>query len=229
MPFPNFIGSHRRFWTKERVLDTLAKAMDEIKGPLPTSDEVWNVIKKGRLDWPGTNRILEYFDTFPRAWLSAGAPKERVLLSHAKWMREEDNYLKENAGKLTLEAIATNLRRSYPSVRGRLRWYGMNARDNQGFFSAAQLSKEFKVPYHRILQELGRKTIKARRHKERNTWVIDMGKLTREEVELLTRPKVTHKSKTDYGDYEHRYGLVRRNIGGRIMRVEQCALAYQAG
>jgi hypothetical protein len=227
MPFPNWIGK-KRLWTREAVLAALARAMQEIDGPLPTSDEVWNVIKKGRLDWPGANRIFEYFGTFPRAWLSAGAPEEKVSLSHAKWTREEDDYLKENAGELTLQFIATKLRRSYPSVRGRLRWYGMKARDNQGFFSAAQLSKEFKVPYHRVLQELGRKTIKARRHKERNTWVIDISKLDREAVELLTRPKVTHKSKTDYGDYEHRYGLVRRNIGGKIMRVEQCALAYQA-
>lgn len=35
---PNFRG-RERFWTKERVLAALAKAIREIKGPLPCSDK----------------------------------------------------------------------------------------------------------------------------------------------------------------------------------------------
>ncbi len=221
MPFPNWIGK-QRYWTRERVLVAMAKATQEIKGPLPISDNEWNKIKKDRLDWPPSQRIYFYFHTFVKAWLAAGAPKGRLSLAYTKWTPEEDEFLKENAGKIKLEEISHRLHRSYGACRGRLRFFGIRARDNQGYLSAAQLSKEFDCPIHRIQHGLADSIIKARFHPKANTWLIDIKQLSPAARELLTRPKRTWTTRpTDHGDYERRHGIHRKLVDGKLVRFKR--------
>jgi len=155
MPFPNYIGK-KRFWTRERVLSALVEAAKEIKGSLPCSDREWNKRKKGRLDWPTSTRILFYFHGIARGWLAAGVSKERLSLKNLKWTRDEDGYLLDKAGTLTLKVIASRLGRSYGATRTRLnKNYGIASRVNQGYLSAAELAKEYSCSCHRIRQALG--------------------------------------------------------------------------
>lgn len=220
MPYPNWIG-RKRFWTRERVIQGLKIAAASIDGPLPCSDKIYNTMKKGRLTWPTATRIFFYFDSMPRGWLAAGADPDRVSLFNSPWLPEEDEYLLDNAGKLTLNTIAKKLHRSYPAVRARLnKFYHIKSRHNLGFFSAAEVAKEFQCPCHRVRDALNRGDIRGRFDRRRNRWEVDVRRLTEAEKAILTPPKRTHKnSPTDMGDYYRRHGLRRTNINGKMVIV----------
>ncbi len=221
MPFPNYAGK-TKVWTQERVEVALKAAAEELQGVLPSSDRAWDAFKLGRYDLPPSVRVYEYYHSFPQAWLATGVDPERVDLSFAKWTNEDNEYLLENAGKLTLKAIAKHLGRTYPSTRARLnKWYGIKARHNQGYLSAADLSKEFNCPYHRIRTALTAGTIKGRFDKKRNRWQIDLVHLTSEALAILRQPKLKsyRNCQTDLGDYYQRYGLRRTMVNGRMVAV----------
>lgn len=110
----------KRYWTREKVIEVLMVAMTEIEGPLPCDDRSYNHLRKDRSDWAPVFRILEYYHSMARAWLAAGAPKNRVSLRNIKWTPQEDNYLLTYAGIFTLNTIAAKLCRSYGSVKTRL-------------------------------------------------------------------------------------------------------------
>ena len=223
MFFPNWIGK-KRLWTRERVIAALTSAAVEIKGPLPCRDALYSRVKKGRLDWPPASRILEYFHSMARAWLAAGVSTSRVSLKNIDWTLEEDEYLLDNAGLLTLKHIAKRLGRSYPAVRARLnKHYHIASRHNQGYFSAAELSKEFGCPYHRVLATLLSGCIPGQYDELRNRWQIDLAKLTPEAEAILRAPKLkSHKNCiSDLGDYYQRHGLRRTIVDGRVMVVQK--------
>ena len=221
MPFPNFHG-RKRWWTRDRVLIALAQAMDEIQGPLPCVDRNWSHMKKGRLDWPTSSKVLEYFGSMARAWLAAGAPRERVTLRNLDWLSQEDEYLLEHAGIKTLRDIARDLLRSYQSVRCRLaKNLGITARANQGFLSAAELAREYQCPYHRVRCALRAGPIKGHFDKVRNRWQVDLKELTAEGEAILKTPKLHSYKRTppDLGNYYERYGLKRTVIEGIVTVV----------
>jgi len=219
MPFPNWIG-RKRLWTKEKVLAGLSAAARELEGPLPCLDASYSQIKKGRLDWPPATRVLEYFGAISRGWLAAGVSKERVSLHNVPWTEEEKEYLLDHAGGYTLKRIARRLGRSYGAMRGQLRIVKITSRHNQGFFSAAEIAKEFDSPYHRVRNMLRAGRVKGRYDRKRNRWEVDPVAITPEVIILLTAPKKTHKTwPTDKGDYYSRYGLHRRIIEDRVTVV----------
>jgi len=219
MAFPNFRGN-RRVWTRDRVLAALIQAAAEIQGPLPTSDDIWNRLKKGRYDLPPASRIYEFFHSFPAAWCAVGMPKKQISKRFAKWTEAEDSYLLDFAGQHTLERIARHLGRTYPAVRARLRGYKIQSRHNQGFLSAAELAKEYNCSCHRIRVALKEGKIKGVFDKKRNRWAVDLADLTPEALIILTAPKHTHKnSETDLGNYYQRHGLKRQNINGKVMVI----------
>ena len=211
MAFPNCIGN-KKFWTRERVDAALKTAAEELKGMLPTSDAGWNEVKKGRYDWPPAVHIYQYYHhSIARAWLTVGASLESVSFSYSKWTKKEDEYLLNNAGGQTLNEIAKHLGRTYPSCRGRLRWFKVQSRHNLGFFSAAELAKEYQCPYHRIRDALASGVIKGCFDEKRNRWDIDLGELTPVAMAVLEHPKQTYLNhRTDLGDYYQRYGITRR-------------------
>ena len=204
-------GNHR-YWTRARVLRALRAAAVELKGPLPCSDHAWNVLKRGRMDWPTSHRILEYFGSMARAWLAVDAARRRVSLHNVAWTADEDAYLLEWAGQRTLRSIAKVLGRSYQSVRVRIgsKGFGITARANQGFLSAAEIAREYQAPYHRVRGLIAAGTIKGRWDRRRNRWQVDPSNLTPEVVLLLSVPKRSYKScPPDVGDYYQRYGIRR--------------------
>ncbi len=172
MAFPNWIGSHKRLWTREHVMEQLAQAAKELPGPLPCCDSTYNRLKKGRLDWPTSHRILEYFGSMAHAWLAAGVDKKRVRMHNLTWSEKEKAYLLDHAGIDTLETIASHLRRSRGAVRRHLHEIGICARDNHGFLSAAQLSKECHCPYHRVRTALAAGQIRGHYDPVRNRWNV---------------------------------------------------------
>jgi hypothetical protein len=223
MPYPNFCG-RRRLWTRENVLVALASVMKELQGPLPCFDHDYNMLKKDRLEWPTSHRILEYFHSMGRAWLAAGANRSRVNLHNIHWLPEEDEYLLEHAGTKTLQEIADHLRRNYQAVRARLnKNHNIASRHNQGYMSAAELSKEYKCSYHRIRTALREGKIKGRFDERRNRWEIDLAEVMASPIAqiILHRPKRTHKTfQTDLGNYCERHGLKRTLQGGRMVYVK---------
>lgn len=219
MPFPNWIGK-KRLWTKEKVIAGLVAAAGEIQGPLPCLDHSYSRIKKGRLDWPPATRILEYFGAMSRGWLAVGEPMERVSLHNVPWTEEEREDLYTYAGIYTLERIARRLGRSYGAVRGQLRIMKFASRHNQGFLSAAEIAKEFNSPYSRVCRVLKAGEIKGKYDRKRNRWEVAPADITQDVIELLGKPKKTHKTwPTDKGDYYTRHGLFRRVIDGRVTAV----------
>lgn len=221
MPFPNWQG-RKRLWTEEKVISALAEAIKQTKGPLPCRDDLYNKIKKGKLDWPPSARILKYFHSMARAWLAAGAPRRRVRLFNIDWTEEEKEYLLEHAGTYTLKRIARDLIRTYGAVRGELRSVGIASRHNQGFMSAAEIAKEYDCPYHRVCHMLSARILRGRYDRKRNRWRVDPGTISAKIETLLRAPKVTHKSSvTDRGDYYQRYGISRCRIGGKVVAVKR--------
>lgn len=210
MPFPNFIGN-KRFWTRERVITALILASREIKGPLPCCDAVYNRIKKGRLDWPTSRRILEYFGAMARAWRAAGAPMSRVTMRNLDWLPEEKEYLLDHAGEVTLAVIAKRLGRSYAAVRKELQSFHIRARDNEGYLSAAQMAKELHCSCDRLRRFLNDGMLEgATLDRIRNRWKINPLSITPDMRVLLTAPRRTHNTwPLDEGDYYARYGIVR--------------------
>ena len=210
MPFPNFIGN-KRFWTRERVIAALMLASREIKGPLPCCDAVYNRLKKGRLDWPTSRRILEYFGGMARAWRAVGAPMSRVTMRNLDWLPEEKEYLLDHAGVVTLEVIAKRLGRSYAAVRKELQSFHIRARDNEGYLSAAQMAKELHCSCDRLRRFLNAGMINGATFDGiRNRWKINPLSITPDLQALLTARRKTHNTwPLDEGDYYARYGIVR--------------------
>jgi hypothetical protein len=219
VPFPNCIGN-KRFWTRERVLEGLRLAATQIEEPLPCSDRLYARLKNGHLDWPNATRIYFYFNSIGRAWLAAGVPRTRVTLFNVPWLPEETGYLLDMAGILTLKAIAKHLCRSPGACKRQLHKYGITARANQGYLSAAEVSKLYGCSYHRVCQLLAAGTIKGRYDRRRNRWQIDPINITPAAEVLLMEPKKTHKSTPpDLGDYYQRHGLRRTMVDGRLVTV----------
>ena len=211
MPFPNWIGGRKRLWTREHVLEALAAAAKEIKGPLPCLDAKYNELKKGRLEWPTSHRILEYFGSMARAWVAVGAPMRRVSMRNLPWTPEERSYILDNAGEMTISVIGKRLRRSYGGVRRELYKLGVHARDNEGYLSAAQMSKELPCSCDRLRRMLNAGLIPgAQFDKVRNRWKIDPLAITPELRGKLTAPRRSHCTwPLDVGDYYARYEISR--------------------
>lgn len=218
--FPNCIGA-KVFWTRERVLDALKTAIDEIDGPLPCSDRAWYKVKRYRYDLPSLPRMYKYFGSIAQAWVAAGADPRRVTLLNTDWSEEDELYLMERAGIDTIEAIGKHLGRSYGSVRKRLQAMGITARGNQGMFSAAEIAKEYNCSYSRVCDLLAAGTLPGKYDRVRNRWEVDVMNITPDIEELLRKPRRSHKDwPIDRGDYYRRYGIKRTVIDGKLVRVE---------
>jgi hypothetical protein len=217
MPWDNWIGKER-YWTRERVVEVLKMAAADIDGPLPCGDLLYLAMKE--LGWPPLTRIYEYFGSIARGWLNAGVDERRVALFNVPWIKTEESYLLEHAGKKSLEEIALYLRRSYGAVRRRLYKLKVKARDNQGLYSAAELAKEYNCPYHRVRDAIGSGRIPGEYDSIRHRWQVDIKKLTPAAEAILQKPKMTHKtSPPDVGDYMKRHGLYRKFIDGHTVVV----------
>ena len=222
MPFPNWHG-RERYWIREKVITGLQLAAQEIQGPLPCCDATYNRLKKSRLDWPTSHRVLEYFGSMARGWLVAGCPMSRVSMRNLDWLPDEKDYLLDHAGTETLESIAKRLRRSRPAVRKELQLHGLRARDNEGYVSAQQLAKELSCSCGRLRRFLNAGKIPgAELDKVRNRWKIDPFSVTPELEAQLKSPRKTHNTwPLDVGDYYARYGITRRAGNNKEVQLNE--------
>jgi hypothetical protein len=198
------------YWTRERVLEGLRLAAAELD-PLPTSSDVYNRLKKGRMDWPTAAKVIEHFGSMAHGWLAAGVSRRRVQLTNSRWTAEEDEYLLTVAGTVRLTDIARTLNRSYPAVRSRLgAKHGLRARQNQGYLTAAEMAKEYHCSYHRLLTLLAEGVVRGKYRQKLHRWEIDPADVSDEAIHLLREPRRTHKTMPlDVGDYYQRYGIRR--------------------
>lgn len=205
-----------------RVQTALRAIGKKLPGPLPAWDR-YQEMKSGRLHWPPAQRITEYFGCMARAWLEAGFDSDRVILFNVAWLPGEDEYLLQHAGTMTLKEIAKHLHRHYQAVRARLeKNHNMTARGAQGYWSAAELAKEYNCSCHRIREALRCGKIKGRFDHKRNRWEIDIADVwaSASALMILHRPKGTHKNvPTDLGDYYRRHGLKRIMLNGKLTCV----------
>jgi hypothetical protein len=224
MPFPNYCG-RKRLWTRENVLAGLVRAAGVIQEQLPCCDADYSRLKKGRLDWPTSHRVLEYFGSMARAWIAAGAIagrsfQERVTLSNIDWTGDEEEILLEYAGIKTLQEIGKELGRSYGAVRKRLQEKGITARANQGFLSASELARLIDCSYDRILRFCRSGRIPAEYSHKFHRWEIDLAGIKPDVKFLLLAERRTHKTwPIDHGDYYRRYGLHRTISNGKTKVV----------
>lgn len=210
-----------KFWTPERVQDGLRDFAAAHKGPLPTSDHVYNDLKKGHLEWPTAHCVLEIHGTMADAWASIGVSKARYNRGWVAWTQEDDDYLLEHAGEQTLKIIAKHLGRSWQACKRRL--YDLKAgraRDVTGWMSAMQVAAEYKCPLARVKKLIGTGELPAHRVVGGHYWRIDPDDCERLKA-VLSAPK-TRSYKTSppsIGDYDRRYGYRRVMVNGRVMRV----------
>lgn len=198
MPWPSMWENHgcHRQWTRDRVLQQLAVAASEIEGALPTSSTYYSRLRSGKLHWPGAHRTLEYFGTMATAWRATGASSDRVTELSRHWSQGEIDYLLDNAGSLRLTTIAKQLNRTYQAVRVMMgsKGFGLRARWNQGFLSAANVADEYDVSVNRVMSMCQRGLIKgARRHPFRMQWSIPPESLT---PEVLAELREWHRQMT---------------------------------
>lgn len=209
------LGRLERYWTPERVRDGLRDFATRHKGQLPTSAHEYSRLKKGHLEWPTAAYVLEAHGSMADAWASIGAPKARYNRGWVPWTQEDDDYLLERAGSVTLKIIAKALGRSWPACKRRLYDLGAGrARDVSGYMSASQVAAEYKCPLQRVQDLIARGELPAHRVHGGHYWRIDPADLAAVEPKLKA-PKRTHrKAQLDVGDYRARKGLRRVMIDG---------------
>lgn len=213
-------GKHPAIWrTREQVVDALRSYARRHPGPLPRMSDTYNTVKKGDPTIPPSARILDHFDCMAHAWIEgAGVHRSRVGTYGCPWTREEETFLTEHAGNMTLKDIGARLNRSWPACKRRLYDMGVGrARDQQGFMSAAQVAKEYDAPYHRVAALIANGTLKAHHPAgKRNIWAIDPTDAMAI-ADQLRALKQTHKTengyRTDHGDYRSHYGISRTRDG----------------
>jgi hypothetical protein len=200
----------RLYWTRERCIEGLRDYARRNRGPLPTSDHVYNQVKKGHPEWPVSARVLEHFGTMADAWEAAGARKGRYSRLWVPWTQEDDDLLLELAGEQTLKRIAVRLNRSWGACKRRL--YDLQAgraRDVSGHMSMAQVAEFYACPVTRVKALIDSGELPAKRVGGGHYWRIDPADCERLR-DRLKAPKVTHRAvPPDFGDYRRRYGLRR--------------------
>lgn len=225
---PRWKGSplgNQRWWTRDRVIAGLTDFAAANRGPLPTSDHVYSVAKKGHMEWPPAGRVLEFFGTMADAWAAVPGTKGRYQRGWAPWTQEEDDTLLELAGNMTLKRIGARLGRTWGACKRRL--YDLQAgraRDVSGYMSALQVAKEYGCPADRVSRLIASGELKAHKVQGGHYWRIDPAD-AEAVAGKLRAPRVTQKSRPlDTGDYRRRYGL-RRTVGpdGKVREVAATA------
>lgn len=219
---PSWKGSplgNRRWWTQERVTAGLQDFASKHRGQLPNSDQDYSTLKKGHMEWPPASRVLEFFGTMADAWEAGGAPRSRVTRQWVEWTQEDDDYLLERAGSVTLKIIAKQLGRSWAACKRRLYDLGAGpARDLSGYLSAQQVAKEYGCPVDRVQKLIATGKLPARKVLGGHYWCIDPDDAEKCRAEL-TKPRRSHHRYPIVGDYDRRNGYVRRRVDGRVVRV----------
>lgn len=215
------LGRIPRFWTEERVDAGLRDFADRNPGQLPNSDHEYSRLKRGHMEWPTAQSVLEIHASMANAWAAISAPKRRYTRGWNPWTQEEDDYLIEHAGEQTLKIIAKHLGRSWSACKRRLYDLGAGrARDVAGYLSAQQVATEYRCPVSRVTKLIQTGELRAFRVRGGHYWRIDLEDLPPVEAKLKAPRRTHRRSELDVGDYRKRKGLMRRvGADGRMRDV----------
>lgn len=207
--------ARERVWTPERVAAALKAYVRRTTGQLPSgSDQYWRM-KSGDPSLPVANMVIEQYGAISRAWLAVGAPKSRVALLGCAWTDEEEAFLLERAGNMTLRDIAKRLHRSWPACKRKLYDLGTRARDAQGYMSGMQVAEEYGCSIHRVYDLIRSGALPAHHPAGKvNIWAIDPADAMAIK-DQLREPNRTHKAENGYrvASVEHRrYYGIRRTV-----------------
>lgn len=205
------MGRIEKYWTPERVEAGLRDFASRHKGQLPNSDHDYSRLKKGHMEWPTAQSVLELYGTMAKAWAGIGAPKSRYTRGWNEWTQEDDDYLLEHAGEQTLKIIAKHLGRSWSACKRRLYDLGAGpARNVSGHLSAQQVAAEYRCPVGRVTKLIQSGELRAFRVRGGHYWRIDLEDLPAVEAKLKAPRRTHRRAELDLGDYRKRKGLVRR-------------------
>ena len=151
------------YWTRERVIQGMQAAAGEI-GYFPERYRDYERHRAGNPDWPPARVIWKLGRTLddgrnasPNNAARATWRKAMALagievsgMRFALWTEKDDQFLLDNAGRLTLKEIAKELGRSWEACKRRLSQKGVRARDAQGFWTMSQLAQAHNIPLSRI-------------------------------------------------------------------------------
>lgn len=209
------------YWTQARTLGGLRDFVARNKGILPSSSDAYSVMKRGHMEWPPAGRIFDHYDSMADAWAAAGASPRRYRRLWVDWTQDDDDLLLGMAGTMTLDLIAKRLGRSAGACKRRLYDLGAGrARDMSGHYSAAQVAELYGCPLARGNSLIKHGLLKAHKITGGHYWRIDPGDIDARVENILRAPKRTHTTvPSDTGNYERRYGLRRKTVNGRQVRV----------
>lgn len=218
-------GVGRRYWTEARVIAGMKKLRAEL-GYFPNQPRDYLPLKKGRMDLPRENLIRALApplngqgnrrSAWRNAMIRAGLGDQIESWSNGQWTQDEDTFLLENAGLLTLVRVGFHLGRSPGACRRRLYDHGTRARDARGYYTVQVLAQELNVPPRRVYDAVHSGRLVGQRPNGRPYWQICPDSVE-ENREWLTRPKKTHTSTPPVTvDWYKQHGL-RRNGQGQIV------------
>lgn len=207
--------ARERVWTPARVEEALRAYVKRSTGMLPSgSDQYWR-LKSGDPSLPVANMVIERYGSITRAWLACGARRSRVPLLGCAWTEEEETFLLDHAGSMTLKQVGARLHRSWSACKRKLYDLGIRARDAQGYMSGMQVAVEYECSLQRVYQLIANGQLKAHHPAGKtNIWAIDPAD-AKAVAPLLRAPKKTHKVENGFriGDVEHRlYFGIRRTL-----------------
>lgn len=215
----------RLYWTDARIADALRRVYQHL-GRVPHWRDWWAYARAG---WtlPGSRLLQRFARTkgrglFQRALIRAGVrlrPSDgngRPVWNEASWSKQQDGFLLQNAGVLTLNEIAASLGRSYAACRRRLFDLGTTARGARGWYTGQKLAQKLNCPVTRIYRALETGRLKGVKPPGRTYWQIDPASVDQAR-EWLCAPKRTHKSTPPATTDWYATNNVRRNGAGKIV------------
>lgn len=200
------------YWTHERIKAGMRSIRAEL-GYFPQQVREYNPLKVGRMDWPpdylirglGKNGNGKASDrsAWRNAMVAAGLGDDVEDWNNGAWTDEDDTYLLERAGTMSLKRIAFNRGRTYAACRRRLYDLGTRARDARGLYTASVLAQELNCPLTRVLEVCHAWFIDARKPTG-VYYQINPDSLTPQVRAWLTRPRITRTSFPPYTKWTHK-------------------------
>lgn len=114
-------------------------------------------LKAGDSRFPSVKVIITLFGGLRSSLAIVGDNSRTQLL----WTREEDDFLRERAGTMTIRTMARRLRRSYLATRHRMFHLRISHKDNDGRLTAKELANELGIHPDTVVRRVRKGTYKG--------------------------------------------------------------------
>lgn len=160
-------SAYRKYWTRERVHAALRAYALAHPGRLPRGTPAWNEITRGDPTLPTSGRILQLYGALGNAWrevLGDLDARYRVPLAWVRWTPEEDAFIEQHVGRLSMREIAERLGRTESSLRQHARRaLNITPQLAREWWSPAEVAEHFGCPVSRVYYLVWRGILPARR------------------------------------------------------------------